>query len=291
MSQLLELTLLAGAPLLLAVIGELILQRSGVLNIGLEGMLLAAAFGATLAGATSGSALGGIAGGVAGAAAAAALFGALALWRAADPIVSGVALNLLCLGATGVLYRELNEGNRLVEGLPRLPRLSVGAMEIDAVVFFAWVVAPLMAAALLWRTRAGLRMRAAGENPDALAWGGRSVARARWLALAFEVVLAGFAGAALSLGLAQGFAENMVAGRGFIALAIVIFARWSVAGAVAGVALFSFATALQYAIQAGGSGIAFHLLLGFPYVATLAFLVVAPGSVQAPRALGRPYPS
>lgn len=131
-------------------------------------------------------------------------------------------------------------------------------------------------------------MRAAGDNPDALHFGGISPARYRWLALAAETLLAGLAGGYLSLGLANGFAENMTAGRGFIALSIVIFARWSVRGALAGVALFAAATALQYALQAGGLGVPFHLLLGLPYVVTLLILAAVPGRVEAPAALGKP---
>lgn len=287
--HLLEPTLIAGAPLLLAVLGELLLQRAGVINIGLEGMMLGGAFGGAFAAAATGSVMIGFAGGIVGAAIPGILFGWLTLFRAADQIVTGVAINLLALGATSVLYREWNRDNSLTGSLPSLPRFEIAGLALDPVTLAAWLMAPAVIAVVLWRSRAGLRMRAAGENPDAIAFGGLSVRGYRSAALSFEIVLAGLAGAYLSLALASGFAENMVSGRGYIALSIVIFARWRVAGALAGVALFSFATALQYAVQAAGLGIAFHLLLGFPYAITLLILIAVPGRVQAPGALGKPY--
>ncbi|HYS54183.1 MAG TPA: ABC transporter permease [Thermoanaerobaculia bacterium] len=260
------LAIAASTPLLLAVEGEVIVQRSGIINLGIEGMMLAAAMAAAL----THSFLGGII----GAAAMAAIFGVFAIILRADQIVAGTAINLLALGVTGSLYREMQDA--FARPVARLAH--------DLVVPAAWIVAPIGLAALLWRTMFGLRLRACGENPEAV---GRSVAMYRWVALAIETVLVGVAGAHLALVLSSGFAENMTAGRGFIALSIVIFGRWKIKGALLGTALFGIAAAAQYALQASGIGLPFHLLLAVPYVATLLILCGITGRVRAPEALGR----
>ncbi|HVS32124.1 MAG TPA: ABC transporter permease [Thermoanaerobaculia bacterium] len=260
--QSVPLAIVAATPLLLTVQGELIVQRSGTINLGVEGMLLAAAFGA----ASTSS----IAGGVAGAAVVALIFGVLTIQVRADQIVTGTAINLLVLGLTGFLYREWKMA-------------APPPFGFDFVTPLAWVVVPLLVAFFLWNTSAGLRLRASGENPEALA----APRRYRWLALACQALLVGFAGAHLALALSNGFAENMSAGRGFIALAVVIFGRWTVGGAVLGTAVFGIAAALQYAMQAANQGIAFHILLAMPYVVTLLILCGVTGHVRAPEALGR----
>jgi simple sugar transport system permease protein len=267
--QSIPLAIVAATPLLLTVEGELVVQRSGIINLGVEGMLLAAAFGASVAAAATSSIAAGIAGGVIAAALIALIFGVLTIHVRADQIVTGTAINLLVLGLTGFIYREL-------------PIRAVPSFTHDLVPWFAWIVAPLLLAILLWNTTFGLRLRASGENPDAV-----PVARYRWAALACEALLTGIAGAHLALALSNGFAENMSAGRGFIALAVVIFGRWRVSGALLGTAVFGLAAALQYAMQAGNIGIPFHLLLATPYVVTLLILCGVAGNVRAPEALGK----
>ncbi|GAC1438457.1 MAG: ABC transporter permease [Thermoanaerobaculia bacterium] len=266
MFNVIVLAIVASTPLLLCVEGELIVQRSGMINLGLEGMLLAAAFGASV---------GGVGGGIAGAALVALLFGLFAIVFRADQIVSGTAVNLLVLGATSFVDREMG---------PRRPPL----MTVDVMPAIAWILVPLLLATLLWWTTLGLRIRAAGENPDALRAARWSPARYRWISLAIEALLVGLAGAHLALALSNGFAENMSAGRGFIALSVVIFGRWSVRGSVTGTAIFGIAAALQYALQAANRGIAFHLLLATPYLVTLLILCGVTGKVRAPEALGKP---
>lgn len=265
MLDLILLAITASTPLLLAVEGELVLQRSGIINLSVEGMLLAAAFGA---------AIGGIGGAIGGAAIVALLFGIFVIVLRADQIVTGTAVNLLIAGATSVAYREMQVR-------------TVAAMRVDWITPVAWIVIPLLLAATLWFTTLGLRVRAAGENPEAMRAAHWSPARYRWIALAIEALLVGLAGAHLALALSNGFAENLSAGRGFIALAVVIFGRWTVRGSVAGTALFGIAAALQYALQAANRGIAFHLLLATPYVVTLLILCGIAGRVRAPEALGR----
>ena len=276
LSGAIPLAIVASVPLLLAVQGELLVQRSGMINLGLEGMLLSAAFGASAGAALTGSAAGAVAGGIAGAALVGALFGIFSITMRADQIVTGAALNLMALGLTGVAHREL-QGRMAM----------TAAFTSDPITPLAWLVLPFLLAALIWRTNVGLRLRAAGENPEALVAAGRSVGAHRWLALSIETLLAGAAGTHLALVLSTGFAENMSAGRGYIALAVVIFGRWRVAGALSGTAFFGIAAALQYALQAAGTPLPFHLLLATPYVATLLILCGITGRVRAPEALGK----
>lgn len=272
------LAIVASTPLLLAVQGELVVQRSGMINLGIEGMMLVAAMTAVLGAQSSGSLVVGFAAGVAGAAVIALLFGLFAIALRADQIVTGTAINLLALGVTGFVYRELQDGAIFVEHVPQLVR--------DPVVALAWLAFPAALAVLLWNTTFGLRLRACGENPEAVRAAGVSVAAHRWIALAIEAVLVGFAGAHLALALSSGFAENMTAGRGFIALSIVIFGRWKLGGAVVGTAVFGLAAAAQYALQAAGSGIPYNLLLAVPYVVTLLILGGVAGKVKSPESLG-----
>ena len=273
------LAIVASTPLLLAVEGEVVVQRSGIINLGLEGMLLTAAMTSVVAAQLTHSAILGFLGGVIGAAAIAALFGFFAISIGADQIVTGTAINLLALGATGFVYRELQQNTIFMQSAPRVDH--------DVLTPTAWLVLPLILGFVIWRTRFGLRLRACGENPEAVTAAGASVHAYRWLALAIEALLAGVGGADLALALSSGFAENMVSGRGFIALAIVIFGRWKFKGALFGTAVFGMAAAAQYAIQASGRGLPFHLLLAVPYAVTLLILCGVAGRVRAPEALGR----
>jgi simple sugar transport system permease protein len=286
----LALTLLAGTPLLLAVAGELVVQKSGMINISLETMMLAAALAGAAAASLTGSAASGFVAGIAAAVMVAAIFGLLVINFDVDQIVAGTALNLLVLGATGVAYQRAH--NLFAGEIPTLHSFSWGhgipvLERLDWIVALAWLGAPGIAGFVIWRTRLGLRIRATGENPETIVSAGLSASGYRWTALAIESVFAGIAGAYLSLALSPGFAENMVAGRGFIALAIVIFGRWNVRGVVAGVLLFSVGSSLQFALQAQKQGLSFHLLLALPYVLTLVILVLSRAGVNAPAALGR----
>jgi len=273
------LAIVASTPLLLAVLGELVVERAGMINLGIEGMMLTAAMTAVVTTQLTHSLALGFLGGIAGAALVGALYGLFALRLGADQIVTGTAIVLLAQGLTGFVYRELQQNAIFNQAIPRIT--------FDAVVPLAWIVIPVVLAMLLWRTRFGLRLRACGELPAAVTANGASVAIHRWTALAIESVLTGIAGAYLSLALSSGFAENMVAGRGFIALSIVIFGRWKFKGALLGTAVFGIAAAAQYAMQASGRGLPFHLLLAVPYVITLLILCGIAGRVRAPESLGK----
>lgn len=277
--QTLPLALVASVPLLLAVEGELVAERAGMINLGIEGMMLVAALTATVAAQATGSVAAGVVGGVAGAVAIALVFGFFAIALRADQIVTGTAINLLALGVTGFAYRELQQTALATRPVPELEGMTL--------VVAAWLVIPAVLAVLLFATPLGLRLRACGENPEAVAGSGSSVAAHRWGALGIEALLVGMGGAYLALALSSGFAENLTAGRGFIALSIVIFGRWKTRGVVAGTALFGIAAALQFALQTASRGIQFHLLLAIPYVVTLLILCGVAGRVRAPEALGR----
>ena len=276
--QSLPLAIVAAVPLLLAVEGEVVVQRSGIINLGIEGMMLVAAMTAVAGAQSSGSIAAGFLAGIAGSVAIAALFGAFAIAFRADQIVTGTAINFLALGVTGFVYHEMSAFTQTV------PHLASST----PIVIVAWTAIPAALAFVLWRTRFGLRLRACGENPEAVTSSGASVRMHRWSALMIEGLLVGIAGADLSLSLSTGFAENMTAGRGFIALSIVIFGRWRFKGALIGTALFGAAEALQFAMQAASSGVQFHLLLAVPYVVTLLILCGIAGRVRAPQSLGRP---
>jgi simple sugar transport system permease protein len=249
-------------------------QRSGIINLSVEGMLLGGAFGAAATASATKIPELGLLGGVAGASIVGVLFGIFTIAIGGDQIVTGTAMNLLVLGITGFAYSEFT---------PAVPP----PLQFDSVTPTAWIVAPLLIGAFLWRTTPGLRLRAAGENPEALRVAGFSPQTYRWIAIAIECVLTGLGGAHLALALSSGFAENMSAGRGFIALAVVTFARWKLRGALLGTALFGITAALQYAVQASNRGVPYHLLLAAPYFVTLLILCGLAGRVRAPEALGR----
>ncbi len=297
MEALVDATLRLAAPLLIAALGELVVERSGVVNIGIEGTMLGGAFaGFAVAAATGSPLLGVVAAGAAGSALG-ALFAVCAVVRRMDQIVVGMAINLLALGATGLLSRAFYAGAPpappAVEALPlgalaSLPVLGPAIFRQTAFVYGALVLALAVGVALA-RTRPGLRLRAVGESARAADIEGIAVSRTRCAAVVMGSFLAGVAGSDLSLALANTFTEGMTAGRGFIALAVVIFGRWSARGAVFAALFFGGATALQFRLQARGSSIPYPLFLMFPYVVTLAALAFASGRARAPADLGRAY--
>jgi ABC-type uncharacterized transport system permease subunit len=294
---LLEATLRLAAPLLLAALGELWVERAGVVNIGIEGTMLFGAFvGFAVAVATGSAAAGVAAAGLAGACVG-GLFAAFAVLRGADQIVVGTAVNLLALGATALASRALWAG-----APPAAPRIAplfdaargelplLGAALLHQTPI-AWAGLALAVASgiALHATRAGLRLRAVGEAARAADAEGVPVARTRALAVILVSALAGVAGSALSLSLSDTFSEGMTAGRGFIALAIVIFGRWRASGVLFASLFFGGATALQFRLQARGAGVPYPVFLMLPYLLTLAVLALATGRARAPGDLGRPY--
>ena len=291
---LVEATLRLAAPLLLAALGELWAERAGVVNIGIEGTMLWGAFaGFAVAVATGSAAAGVAAAGLAGAAVG-ALFALFAVWRGADQIVVGTAVNLLALGGTALAARALWSG--APPAAPRVgPVFDAGTLPLAGALLrqtgFAWAgLALALASGLALRaTRAGLRLRAVGESARAADAEGVPVAATRALAVVLGSALAGIAGSALVLSLSDSFSEGMTAGRGFIALAIVIFGRWRASGVLAASLFFGAATALQFRLQARGGAIPYPVFLMLPYLLTLAVLALASGRARAPGDLGRAY--
>ncbi len=283
-----------GTPLLFAALGELVSERAGVINIGLEGLMLTGAFAGMLGCWWTGSPLAGMA----AACGAAALLGAVfALWVVvldADQVVAGAALNILALGATGVAYRAVFGVTGAALTVPTFQPLAIGGGSVwlaplrqPAPVYVALALVPLVWVVLA-RTRIGLALRAVGEAPAAAASLGVPVGAIRFGAVLVAALLAGAGGGYLSLAYSNTFVEGMSAGRGFIALAIVVFGRWRPLGMLAGAVLFGAASAAQFHLQAAGVAVSYHLLLMLPYVLTLAVLALTSGTSAAPAALGRP---
>jgi simple sugar transport system permease protein len=278
MDALLEAALRLAAPLLLAALGELLVERAGVVNIGVEGTMLCGAFAGFAAAAASGSPVAGAAAAIAAGAAVGALFAAFAVVRGADQIVVGAAVNLLALGSTALAARALYGG--APPSAPVLPAAAAPAVAIGLVPLLAW---------FLSGTRRGLRLRAVGERARAADAEGVSVSGVRIAAAIAGGALAGLAGAALSISQSNTFTEGMTAGRGFIALAVVIFGRWRPGGVLLAALFFGAAMALQPRLQASGSAIPYQASLMLPYVVTLLVLAFASGRARAPGDLGRPY--
>ncbi|MEP6491625.1 MAG: ABC transporter permease [bacterium] len=291
-----DATVRTATPLALAALGEVVVERAGVINISLEGVILSGAFGA-LVGAKHFGVAGGFAMSVVCGVAIAAIFGAFVVLLRADQIITGTAITLLAFGLTGTLYRALygatgaalsipTTGPQAVPGLSAIPAIGSGFFNQPIVTYVAYV-----AVGVVWwwmyRTHAGLGLRAVGESPAAAEAAGISVGRVRVLAILFGGVAGGLAGGTLVLAQAGTFAEGMSAGRGFIAIAIVVLGRWHPLGVALAALVFGAASALQFLLQALGLALPYQLFLALPYVLTLAALAGVAGRVRAPAALAR----
>ena len=293
-------TVRTATPLALAALGELVVERAGMINIGLEGAILAGSFGA-LAGATAGGLAAGYAGSMLGGLLVASIFALFVVrWRA-DQIITGTALTLLALGGTGTLYRAVYGSAGVALTLPtsaplplpwlaRLPMIGDALFAQPPVTYVVYLLAPALACWLA-RTHAGLALRAIGEHPEAASTAGVRVDRGRALAILFGGLLGGLAGGTLVLAQAGTFVEGMSSGRGFIAIAIVVLGRWRAGGVLLGAFLFGGASALQFAFQSMGWSAPYQLFLVMPYLLTLAALAGAVGRAQAPAALGKAMPA
>jgi general nucleoside transport system permease protein len=286
MSGFAEVALLLTAPLLLAATGELLLERAGSIQIGVEGTMLAGAFCAFAVALRTGEPhLGLIAGAFVGAASG-GLFAFFAVARRADPILVGTAWNLLAFGATAFAFRLLAGETGASLQVRALPRAAGG---LPAAAWIAFLL-PFLLQLFLTRTRAGLLVVAAGENPLALRALGRSVVAVRTSASLVAGALAGLAGALLVGTVSPTFVEGVTAGRGFLALAIVVFTRWEPLGLVPASLLVGGATALQYQLQARGTTVPYAFFLALPALVALGALAFGRGSRAAPKALGQPAP-
>lgn len=274
-------------PLALAAIGEAIAERGGVVNLGIEGAMLAGALGAAIGASVAGPAAGVGVATLAGVASA-AIFAAVAIGAKADQIITGMAVTLGMTGLTGVIARRFfgdagaglslpTMGHFPIPGLSGLPLVGEAFFNQSLFTYFAYLLAPL-ATWLLFRTRFGLELRASGESAAAAAACGVRVARVRTLAVLFGGAMAGLSGASLVLAQVGTFTERMTAGRGFIAIAIVVLGRRHPLGVTAAALLFGGATAFQYLAQASGSVAPYQLWLALPYLLAIAALVTWRGN-------------
>ncbi len=290
-------TVRTATPLALAALGEVLVERVGIINIGLEGAILAGAFGA-LVGATAGGLAAGYVAAVGGGLLIGAIFAVCVVGLRTDQIITGTAITLLSVGATGTLYRALygSSGAALtlptsapvpIPGLSSIPVIGAAFFAQPPVTYVVYLLAPLLAWWLV-RTHVGLAVRAIGEQPAAAAAAGIRVDRLRALAVLTGGALGGLAGGTLVLAQAGTFAENMSSGRGFIAIAIVVLGRWRPMGVALAALLFGAASALQFAFQAMAWNAPYQLFLVMPYLLTLAALIGVAGRARAPAALGKP---
>ena len=291
-------TLRFATPLAFAAIGGIFSERAGVVNIGLEGMMLAGAFFGIWASAQSGSWVVGLFAAVLAGGLFALIHAVFSVHLRADQIVSGTAINFLALGLTGYLFRSLYGSEGTPSDVSRIPTVTIpGVAEVPVVgevvgrlSLMTWLVLGLLVLAwfVLFRTAAGLRLRAVGEHPKAADTVGISVVRVRYAGVIVSGMLAALGGAYLSIGFVGSFNENMTAGRGFIALAAVIFGSWKPFGAFGACLLFGFASGLAQRLQSEAD-ISANLLSTLPYVLTLVALVGLIGRSRPPAAVGRPY--
>jgi general nucleoside transport system permease protein len=285
-------------PVFLAALGETFAERAGLVNVGLEAMMLAGAFGGILGAYLADSWLVGVAVGVAFGLVVAALQGLFAVSLEADQIVSGIALNIAVLGLTGFLARTVWEAGNVPQvahtnatslpGLGALPVVGPILFQQNPLVYATYLLA-VVGWWLLVRTRWGLELRGCGEDPRACDSLGIPVLTRRWQVMAICGALAGLGGVVIALTELYTWADGMSGGRGFIALAVVIIARWSPARAVLAALLFGGCQALALRMQATSTGIPYELLLTLPYVVTLLVYAGVVGRTIPPAALGRPY--
>jgi simple sugar transport system permease protein len=306
-------TLRLATPLIFCALAGLFSERSGVVDIGLEGKMLFAAFAAGAAGAASGSTMLALAAAIGVAVALSWMHGLACVSHPGDQVVSGVAINIIASGLTVVLgIAWFSQGGQTppvttaVRIQPLFPQaagaladvpwlgalMGEGLLSHNAMVYLALALVPL-AWWLLFKTRFGLRLRAVGENPHMVDAAGVSVTGLRYVALTLNGILCGLAGSYLVLAQSASFSPNMTAGRGFMALAALIFGRWYPVGALWACLLFGFLDAAAIRMQGvhfpGIGEVPVQAIQALPYVLTVVLLAGFIGKAVAPQALGRPY--
>ncbi len=299
LATLVALTLAAGTPLVLAAVGELLTERSGVLNLGVEGMMLVGAVVAFIVAATTNAPWLGVGAGMVAAAALALVFAVLTLTLMANQVAAGLALSLFGVGLSA--FVGLNYVSVVVEGIKPLAIPGVSDLPFFGKLLFGhspFVYLSLVLVALvqgfLFRTRAGLIVRAVGESPDSAHAIGYPVIAIRYAAVLFGGACAGLAGAYLAVAYTPLWTEGMTAGRGWIALALVVFATWKPWRVLAGAYLFGAVTLAQFQAQALGIAVPSQLLAMLPYLATILVLTLisrdaATIRLNAPASLGKAY--
>jgi len=297
--DLLVLTLAAGTPLVYAALGELVVEKSGVLNLGVEGMMLVGAVTAFITTATTESPWLGIVAGMSAGAVMAALFGLLTLSLMSNQVASGLALSLFGAGLSAFVGKPYV--SHVIVALPAVH--ITGLSELPVIGKLVFGLSPLVYASVvllvgiqwfLYRTRAGLVLRAVGESPASAHAIGYSVVGISYLAVMFGGACAGIAGAYLAVAYTPLWVEGMTAGRGWIALALVVFATWKPWRVLAGAYLFGGVTLAQFQAQASGTEIPSQLLSTLPYLATVIVLAFISRDamlirLNAPASLGKSF--
>ncbi|GAB4559487.1 MAG: ABC transporter permease [Anaerolineae bacterium] len=307
LASILAVTIRAGTSLLYATIGEILTERAGILNLGLEGIMLMGAMSAFAAAYHTGSLLAGVATAMIVGALLALIHAFLTVTLRADQTVSGLSLTIFGTGLSSFLGQRLGpEGKPLVgligpqfkrlpiPGLSDVPFLGPVFFRQDLLVYCLFLLIPA-AWYFLYKTRPGLHLRAVGENPQTADAMGVNVIATRYVYTIVGGMLVGLGGAHLSLAYTPGWTENLTGGRGWIAIALVIFAMWDPARAVIGAVLFGGINAVQFRMQAAGTTIPAAFLNMMPYIFTILVLVIITWweavrrRVGAPAALGIPY--
>lgn len=287
------------APLWLTATGETYAERAGLINIGLEGMMLAGAFAGMAVSYFTGSPWLGLPAGMLAGMLLAALFGVLTIYFYADQIITGAALNLVALGLTGFFFRSIFGVTGAALTVTSFPPIAIPLLDEvpfwgaflsgqPVLLYLALGVIPL-ASFVLNHTALGLAIRACGEHPAAADTAGLNVFRLRLGCILFCGMLTGAAGAYLTLAHANTFVEGITAGRGFIALAIVIVGRWQPWGVLFAALFFGCANALQFQFQALGYEAPYQFFLMLPYLLTLLVLLFSTRRSKGPAALGKVY--
>jgi general nucleoside transport system permease protein len=297
------------APFLFAALGETFSQRSGVLNLGVEGIMLMGAFSAFFVTLKTSNPWTGLASAMLVGALMGLIMAFISVTLKAEQGISGIGLYLFGLGMSALLFRALVGSAVIIQGfqpvistpsrltslapntsLNLLQALELGLYKVvighDILVYLAFLLVPI-SAFILNKTTFGLKIRAVGQNPQAADSLGISVDRVRYITVIFSGVMSGIAGASLSIALQNGFQQNMTAGQGFIVVALVYFGGWRPSGILLGALIFSLAIGLQNWVQVLGIPLPYELAVMIPYVLTIVALIFAAQRVQQPAALTR----
>lgn len=297
--SILAASITAGTPILFAALGELITERSGIMNLGVDGMMLVGAVTGFMVSVNSGNPWLGVAGALVAGGLLALIHAYLTITLRANQVVSGLALTLFGTGLSdylGKAYVGMRADHTFVKFavpfLSEIPIVGPVVFKQDALIYLSYLLV-ILTALYLYKTRAGLFLRALGENPAAVDSVGVNVFRLRCLYVVVGGALAGLGGAYLSLAYAPCWLENMTAGRGWIAVALVIFAIWDPWRALAGSYLFGGVDALGFHLQVIGLPVSIFLLNMLPYIFTILVLIIVlirkGGRLASPQALGLPY--
>ncbi len=296
---LLSASIRLSVPILFAALGGMYSERSGVVNIGLEGIMLVGAFAGVVGSYFTGSYWIGALVAVLSGILIAALFALITVKIKINQIVSGVAINLLAVGLTSFFYRALFGITTVpitvkafepvnIPVLSNIPVIGEIFFRQTILVYVAFILVPI-SYYIFYKTSVGLSIRTVGEHPMAADTVGIPVNKVRTICVLVSGALAGLGGCFLSLGQFNMFVDNMVSGRGFIAVAAVIFGKWSPKGVLMASLIFGVADALQIRIQMSGISIPYQFLLMFPYLLTVVAVTGIVGRTTSPKALGRPY--